>query len=157
MSVLARAVGDVEAALRNGRLTAATRTRFQAVALLLREERARVQADEAGSDAHRGEQLKRLDGIARTLAMTAVREPALLALLAEDAVVSDEARAAKRDVLRAAGLDTGPETDGAAPVEPPAAAKPRVVPQSVVSRQLANPFLAPDFSAARPSAPRPTP
>ena len=31
------------------------------------------------------------------------------------------------------------------------------MPQSVVSRQLANPFLAPDFSAARPSAPRPTP
>ena len=36
------------------------------------------------------------------------------------------------------------------PVEPAAAAPPperRVVPQSVVSRQLANPFLAPDFSA----------
>ena len=29
----------------------------------------------------------------------------------------------------------------------------RVVPQSVISRQLANPFLAPDFSAVRPSAP----
>ena len=38
----------------------------------------------------------------------------------------------------------------------PAAATPGVVPQSVVSRQLANPFLAPDFSAARPSTPRPT-
>ena len=42
-------------------------------------------------------------------------------------------------------------------MEPPAPTKPRVVPQSVVSRQMANPFLAPDFSAARPSAPRPTP
>ena len=31
------------------------------------------------------------------------------------------------------------------------------MPQSVVSRQLANPFLAPDFSAARPSTHRPTP
>ncbi|MFI5292841.1 MAG: DEAD/DEAH box helicase, partial [Candidatus Limnocylindrales bacterium] len=41
------------------------------------------------------------------------------------------------------------------PLEPPAApATPerRVVPQTVVSRQLANPFLAPDFSAVRPSA-----
>ena len=41
------------------------------------------------------------------------------------------------------------------PPEPPAApAAPerRVVPQAVVSRQMANPFLAPDFSAARPSA-----
>ena len=31
----------------------------------------------------------------------------------------------------------------------------RVVPQSVVARQLANPFLAPDFSAAAPRRPRP--
>jgi SNF2 family DNA or RNA helicase len=63
-------------------------------------------------------------------------------------------------VLRKAGSKTGPETDvdEAPPVEVPAApTKPRVVPQSVVSRPLANPFLAPDFSAARPSAPRPTP
>jgi hypothetical protein len=31
----------------------------------------------------------------------------------------------------------------------------RVVPQSVISRQLANPFLAPDFDSARPSPTRP--
>lgn len=160
MSVVARSVREVEAALRSGRVTPATRTRFQAVALLLREERARVQAEENSSDARRTDRLKRLDDIARTLAMTAVREPALLALLADDAVVSDEARSLTRDVLRAAGIEPTIETatDEAAPVEPPVAAtKPRVVPQSVVSRQLANPFLAPDFSAARPSGPRPTP
>ena len=34
----------------------------------------------------------------------------------------------------------------------PSIASRGVVPQAVVSRQLANPFLAPDFSAARPSA-----
>jgi SNF2-related domain/Helicase conserved C-terminal domain len=156
MSVLARAVREVEAALRSGRVTPATRTKFQVVALLLRDERARVRAAESSSDTHRAEQLKRLDGIATTLAMTAVREPALLALLAEDAVVSDEARALKRDLLRTAGLE--PAADELPPTELPAVpAKPRIVPQSVVSRQLANPFLAPDFSAARPSAPRPTP
>ena len=33
--------------------------------------------------------------------------------------------------------------------------KRQVVPQSVISRQLANPFLAPDFSAARPGEVRP--
>jgi superfamily II DNA or RNA helicase len=156
MSVIARAVQEVEAALRSGRVTSATRTKFQVVALLLRDERARVQAAETGSDKLRTEQLKRLDDIAKTLAMTAVRDSALLALLAEDAVVSDEARSLKRDMLRAAGIES--VTDEAPPTELPAApTKPRVVPQSVVSRQLANPFLAPDFSAARPSAPRATP
>jgi hypothetical protein len=34
------------------------------------------------------------------------------------------------------------------PVAAPAVPERRVVPQSVVSRQLANPFLAPDFSSA---------
>ncbi len=157
--MLSRAVREVEAALRSGRVTLATRTKFQVVALILRDERARVRAEESGGEAHRTEQLKRLDGVATTLAMTAVRDPALLALLADDAVVSDEARALKRDLLRTAGIEPAVETipEEVRPDEVPAVpTKPRVVPQSVVSRQLANPFLAPDFSAARSSAPRPT-
>ncbi|WP_433507956.1 DEAD/DEAH box helicase [Pseudonocardia halophobica] len=159
MSVLARSVREVETALRNGRVTPATRTKFQAVALLLRQERARVRADDNARDRQRTEKLKRLDGIAKALAMSAVREPTLLALLEEDAVVSDEARSLTRTVLRKAGIETAPEEEVPAPVvEAPAApARPRVVPQSVVSRQMANPFLAPDFSATRPAAPRPTP
>jgi len=153
--VLARAVREVEAALRSGRVTPATRTKFQAVALLLRDERARVRADENSSDTQRAEQLKRLDGIATILAKSAVRDAGLLALLTEDAVVSDEARSLKREMLRTAGIESG--ADELPPAELPAAAtEPRVVPQSVISRQLANPFLAPDRSAARPSAPRPT-
>ena len=156
LSVITRSVREIQSALRSGRATSATRAKFQAVALLLREERARVRSEDDSSEAHRTEQLKRLDDVATSLAMNAVRDPALLALLAEDAVVSPEARALKRDVLRDAGL--GSDVDEApAPEAPAAASKPRVVPQSVVSRQLANPFLAPDFSAARPSAPRPTP
>ncbi|TWF75347.1 helicase-like protein [Pseudonocardia hierapolitana] len=154
-SVLARAVREVETALRSGRVTPATRTKFQAVALLLRDERARIRAEENGSDTHRAEQLKRLDGIATILAKSAVRDAGLMALLAEDAVVSDEARALKRDMLRAAGIE--PAADELPPAAPQdAAAENRVVPRSVVSRQLANPFLAPDVSAVRPSAPRPT-
>ncbi|MDN5933793.1 MAG: ATP-dependent helicase, partial [Pseudonocardia sp.] len=133
MSVLARSVREVEAALRGGRATPATRTKFQAVALLLRDERARVRAEESSSEARRAEQLKRLDGIATTLAMTAVRDPALLALLAEDAVVSDEARSLRGEVLRRAGIET--EAAVPPPAEVPAApSKPRGVPQSVVSR-----------------------
>ena len=157
MSVLARAVEDVRAALRSGRVTPATRTKFQAIALLLRDERARVRADENSGDRRRTERLERLDDIATSLAKTAVRHPALLALLAEDAVVSDDARTLKREMLRRAGIET--EADEAPPVEEPATApaKPGVVPQSVISRQMANPFLAPDFSAARPAGPRPTP
>jgi SNF2-related domain/Helicase conserved C-terminal domain len=129
-----------------------TRARFQAIALLLRDERARVRAEENGKQTP--EQLKRLDGIATILAKTAVRDVALLALLDEDAVVSEEARSLKREMLARAGIET--VADEAPPAERPAVAPQGVVPQSVVSRQLANPFLAPDFSAARPSAHRPT-
>lgn len=155
LSVLAGAVRDVEASLRRGRPTAATRATFHAVALVLRDERARVLAGESGSPARRPpEQLKRLEGVATLLAKTAVRDPALLALLEEDAVVSDEARSAKADLLRRAGIE--PVVEEAPPVDVPAAAPQGVLPQSVVSRQLANPFLAPDFSAARPVGPRST-
>ena len=90
--MLARTVREVEAATQRGRVTPAVRTKFQAIALLLRDERARVRAA-AGSESHRAEQLKRLDGVATILATTAVRDAKLLALLAEDADVSDAARA----------------------------------------------------------------
>ena len=157
MSVLGRTVQDVQSALRNGRVTPATRTKFQAVALMLREERARVRGDGDMGEKQRTERLKRLDDTARTLAMTAVRDQGLLALLDEDAVVSDDARSLRRDMLRKAGVEA-PVEDVAPKAEAPAApAKPQVVPQSVVSRQMSNPFLAPDFSAPRPSGPRPTP
>ena len=47
---------------------------------------------EISNDARRSAILKRLDGIALTLAQTATRDTSLLALLAEDAVLSDAAR-----------------------------------------------------------------
>ena len=124
------------------------RTKFQVVALLVREERARVKADETINEAHRAEQLKRLEGIATILAKTAARDTSLFELLGEDAVVSDAAKLLKRDMLKAAGLEA-PE-DEVAPKQSATSptAERRVVPQSIVSRQLANPFLAPDFSAA---------
>ncbi len=155
VSVLARAARELEAAAQRGRVTADVRTKFQAVALLLRDERARVRAEAGGSDASRAEQFKRLDGIATILATTAVRDAGLMALLAEDAVVSDAARRLKRGMLEAIGVESAP--DEIAPPEAPAASgapEHRVVPQSVISRQLANPFLAPDFSAAPPRTPR---
>ncbi len=147
--VLARVVREVETAAQRGPVTSSVRTKFQVVALLVREERARVKADATSSEAHRNGELKRLDGVATILAKTAARDTSLLELLAEDAVVSDSARSLKRELLKKAGSELPPEE--LAPPEPAAAdpsAARRVVPQSVVSRQLANPFLAPDFSAA---------
>jgi hypothetical protein len=139
-----------------GRVTPAVRTKFQAVAMLLRDERARIRAA-AGSGSHRAEQLKRLDGIAAILAATAVRDAGLLALLTEDAGVSDAARSLKRAMERDLGIESAPEETAAAETaSAPVGAESRVAPQSVVSRQLANPFLPPDFSAfqKRTSAPR---
>jgi SNF2-related domain/Helicase conserved C-terminal domain len=136
-------------------VTPAVRTKFQAVALLLRDERARVRAA-GGSDSHRAEQLKRLDGVAAILATTAVQDAGLLALLAEDSTVSDAARSLKREMLRDFGIEPAPEE--IAPADTTAASagsERRVVPQPVISRQLANPFLAPDFSAVPQSTSRP--
>ena len=136
-------------------MTPAVRTKFQAVALLLRDERARVRAA-GGSDSHRAEQLKRLDGVAAILATTAVQDAGLLALLAEDSTVSDAARSLKREMLRDFGIELAPEE--IAPADTAAASagsERRVVPQPVISRQLANPFLAPDFSAVPQSTSRP--
>jgi len=128
-------------------VTPAVRAKFQAAALLLRDERARVRAA-PGSDSHRAGQLKRLDGVAAILATTAVQDAGLLALLTEDSGISDAARSLKREMQRDLGIE--PTRDEIAPAETATASagsKRHVVPQSVVSRQLANPFLAPDFSA----------
>jgi SNF2 domain-containing protein/helicase-like protein len=160
ISVLARTAREVEAAAQRGRVTPAVRTKFQAVALLLRDERARVRAA-AGTDSRRAEQLKRLDGIAAILATTAVQDAGLLALLAEDSDVSDAARSLKREMLRDLGIEPAPEEPAPSQTATvsvgsgPADTGRQVVPQSVISRQLANPFLAPDFSAVPQPAFRP--
>jgi SNF2-related domain/Helicase conserved C-terminal domain len=155
VSMLARTAREVEAAAQRGRVTPAVRTKFQAVALLLRDERARVRSA-GGSDSHRAEQLKRLDGIAAILATTAVQDAGLLALLADGSDISAAAQSLKRDMARDLGIE--PALEQIAPAETiTASAGPerRVVPQSVISRQLANPFLAPDFSAVPQTASRP--
>jgi SNF2 family DNA or RNA helicase len=149
IQVLAKVVREVESAVQRGSALPSTRTKFQVVALLMREERARVKADETKPGARRAEELKRLDGIATILATTAARDTSLLGLLADDAVISDRARSLRRELLEAAGIEVPEEPERQRePAEPTAAAQRQVVPQSVVSRQLANPFLAPDYSAA---------
>ncbi|MGI8521827.1 MAG: DEAD/DEAH box helicase [Nocardioides sp.] len=154
--VLARAVREVETAVERGAITGSTRTKFQVIGLLVREERAVTKADTERSESARAEQLKRLDGVATILAKTAARDTSLLALLAEEASVSDSAKTLRADMLRAAGLEAPveeePEPDPELVQAAPATR--RVVPQSVTQRQLANPFLVPDFSAAQQTASR---
>lgn len=155
IAVLARTAREVETAAQRDRVLPSDRTKFQVVAVLARQERARVRT-EVTNDARRSAALKRLDGIALMLAQTATRDTSLLALLADDAVLSDSARATMRNLLLDAGLEAPPVEVVAPepPVVPPAAER-RVLPQAVVSRQMANPFLAPDFSAVQPRAARP--
>ncbi len=155
LPVLARAVREVETAVQRG-AAISVRTKFQVVALLVREERARVNAHTSSSESVRAGELKRLDGIATILAQTAALDTSLLSLLAEDAVISDSAQSLRRQMLESAGMEAPPEeiTLPETPVEVPGAER-RVVPQSVISRQLANPFLPPDYSAARERTARP--
>ncbi|HET7352085.1 MAG TPA: DEAD/DEAH box helicase [Marmoricola sp.] len=147
--VLARAVREVEGAVQRGPVRPSTRTKFQVVGLLVREERARIKADDTGNAAQKGEQLKRLEGIATILAKTATRDTSLLHLLDENAHVSDDARELREEMLRAAGVEVEDEEEPEPEALEIAPAERRVVPQSVLARQLANPFLAPDFEAAQ--------
>jgi superfamily II DNA or RNA helicase len=149
------AVSEVQAEVARGAIRPSIRTKFQVVALLVREERARVKADETTTEAFRATQLKRLDGVATILARTAARDTSLLALIGEDSELSEPGKRLRRELLESAGADIGPEEAEPAPLEAAAPAKRQVVPRSVISRQLANPFLAPDLTAARPAEVRP--
>ncbi len=148
LPVLAEVAREVDSGVRRPPTRPAVRTKFQVVALLVREERARVKADGVLTEARRTQQLKRLDGVATLLAKIAARDTSLLELLAEDARVSDAARALKATLMRAGGLEPPEEPEPTAPLAPAPGNEKQVVPRSVISRQLANPFLAPDFEAA---------
>jgi superfamily II DNA or RNA helicase len=145
LPVLARTVRDVENASRRG-ATSMDRARFQAVALLAREERARVRADQSLSDAQRDIQLKRLEGIAMILAQIAAAQPSYFDLLAEDAEITSGVRAVKRELQRAGGVEPDPEPEAPVVVAGALRSEREVpAPASVVARQMANPFQVPEF------------
>ncbi|OJX74909.1 DEAD/DEAH box helicase [Leifsonia sp. 71-9] len=163
--VLARKVREVEAKAADGKKLGPTnRTKFQVIAFLMREERARAKADAELSDAARAEQLKRLDGIATILAKTAARDTSLISLLESEAPPTATAQKMRRDWLLESGTELSPD-DLIITIErpvakvdsviPPELAEKQVVPQSVKARQLSNPFLAPDFSRLTPAQPTP--
>ncbi len=101
--VLARTVRQVEADAQHGPVRPSRRTAYQVVALLVREERARIKTDPDVTEGERTAVMARLDGIATILAKTAARDTSLLQLLAEGAVVSPAAVSLKNDLLRQAG------------------------------------------------------
>jgi superfamily II DNA or RNA helicase len=153
LAVLAMAAAE----LQRSRVTPAMRAKFQAVALLLREQRAEATTAPMSPN-QRTAQQKRIEGVAANLARIAARDTSLFELLADGAPVLSGTTTAVRELRHKAGLAVEPETPDA-PVatanEPAAEQQRQVVPQSAVSRALANPFLAPDYSAVAPPRPRP--
>ncbi|GAA4350236.1 DEAD/DEAH box helicase [Microbacterium rhizosphaerae] len=155
--ILARKVREVEAKAQRGKLGPTNRVKFQVIAFLVREERARVKADTEITDAVRAELLKRLDGVATILAKTAARDTSLIQLLEVDQATSPVAKRMRRDWLLESGAELPPDeliiTDVApavAPVVPAALAERQVVPPQVEARRDANPFLAPDLELRAP-------
>ncbi len=160
--ILARKVREIEAKAQRGKLGPTNRVKFQVIAFLVREERARVKAAAEIADATRAELLKRLDGVATILAKTAARDTSLIQLLEADQATSPVAKRMRRDWLLESGAELPPEelviTDRpmvqAAPVVPAALAERQVTPPSVESRLLAHPFLAPDLTPRPAATPR---
>ncbi len=155
--VLARRVREVEARVSSkGKASPTNRTKFLVVALLMRSERARVREDTSIPSATRADLLKRLDGIATILAQIAARDTSLLTLLDANAKPGPAAQQMRRDWLLESGAELAEEDlviTGAPsrrdPSSRPQIAARQVMPQSVPSRALANPFLTPDLGRAQ--------
>lgn len=157
--ILARKVREVEAKSQRGKLGPTNRVKFQVIAFLVREERARVKADEAVPTAARAELLKRLDGVATILAKTAARDTSLIQLLEVDQATSPVAKRMRRDWLLESGAELAEDeliiTDAApvqASVVPAALAERQVTPPQIEARREANPFLAPDVTLRTPAS-----
>ncbi|MDC7803176.1 DEAD/DEAH box helicase [Sphingomonas sp. BLCC-B65] len=162
--ILARKVREVEAKAQKGKLGPTNRVKFQVIAFLVREERARVKADEAVPTAARAELLKRLDGVATILAKTAARDTSLIQLLEVDQATSPVAKRMRRDWLLESGAELpddeliitdtapAPQSWGQTPVVPAALAERQVVPPQIEARREANPFLAPDVALRAPAS-----
>ena len=159
--ILARKVREVEAKAATGKKVGPTnRTKFQVIAFLVREERARIKADSALNDRDRAEQIKRLDGVATILAKTAARDTSLISLLEVDHATSPVAQKMRRDWLLESGAEVAAE-DLIITTEKtkhdvelaPALAEKQVLPVSVKARLRSNPFQAPVFDTSAKTAP----
>ncbi|UCR90094.1 DEAD/DEAH box helicase [Mycetocola spongiae] len=149
--ILARKVREVEAKAQKGKVGPTNRTKFQVIAFLVREERARVKGSTELSESSKAELLKRLDGVATILAKTAARDTSLITLLEADSATNPVAQKMRRDWLLESGAELSPEeliitTQAPAPEQiiPAELSQKQVLPVSVKARLRSNPFLAPD-------------
>src|SRR5690606_41745349 len=109
-----------------------------------------------------GFQLKHFDGDADINGKTTALDTSLIQVIEDDQPTSPVAKRMRRDWLLESGAELPPEelviTDVApirnTPVVPAALAEKQVTPPSVESRQLANPFLAPDLTPRPAAVPR---
>lgn len=156
---LAKAARELESASARGRLSPMNRTRFQVVAILMREERARAKGDAQPVVGDRSDALKRLDGLAAILAKIAARDTTLLGLLAPDAPMTEQGRQLRKQMLFAGGVDIVVDDEPAPkPVErslvPEEIAERQVLPVTVRARVRANPFLEPRLDVLGANVPR---
>jgi hypothetical protein len=145
--ILARTVRTIESSAERGKVNPSNRVKFRVVAALVREERARIKTDKALTDAERTKELTRLDGIATIMAKAAARDTSLIQLLTDTAPLTTAQQEAKRAMLLEAGAELSPEDLVVVTESSTREEEKHVVPQSVKQYQMANPFLAPDFSA----------
>ena len=139
--VLARKVREVEAKAADGKKLGPTnRTKFQVIAFLMREERARAKSDPDLSDAARAEQLKRLDGIATILAKTAARDTSLISLLESESPSTATAQKMRRDWLLESGTELSPD-DLIITLERPAPKVDSVIPPELAEKQVVAPAV----------------
>ncbi|UFU04779.1 DEAD/DEAH box helicase [Ruania halotolerans] len=154
LPILARRVREVESKSVKGKVGPTNRIKFQVIALLVREERARIKADESLGNAARAEVLKRLDGVATILARTAAQDTSLLSLIDPQGAPSAAAQRMRNEWLIESGVEL---TEDELTIKAPAHHKSAVVPDELAARQVvptqvrarvrANPFLEPDLSA----------
>ena len=149
--LLARRVREVEARASRGKLGPTNRTRFQVIAMLVRDERSRIRADESLSGGARSELLKRLDGIATILARTATRDTSVLNLLDPEAEPSRAAQEMRNEWLESVGIELTEEQKRIKDVLPKrvisaSIAEKQVVPASVTQRLREVAFQAPVFT-----------
>ena len=135
------------------------RTKFQVVALLVREERARVKADDTSWPRRTAtEQLKRLDGVATILAKTAARDTSLLAAARRGRrrLRRGHARSSARCCRRPASRRPPEEARAVRARRPtPGASDRRVVPQSVDLAPAGQPVPRPRLRGCRQRSARP--
>lgn len=154
--LLARRVREIEARASRGKLGPTNRTRFQVIAMLMRDERARIQADASLSSSARSELLKRLEGIATILARTATRDTSVFSLLDPEARPTRAAQEMRNEWLESVGIELTEEQKRIRntlpkPVVSASIAEKQVTPPSVEQRLRSVTFQAPVFQDFHPN------